>query len=278
MNRFKIVICFLLLVVLAWELSAQNQPSKPVARTVFATSIFDNSWERLPPGYNGHSVIDLWPMLLSRRSKLIKQEYETSEAWAKRIEKLQAEPFHGSLTVFSLLAFSAQDVETEYDADQKTLSVKANKETLSFDLVNNKGLSDYEAITWWFKSENKGSFIGSNSFGVKRKVRSEKEEGYYVLFKAGEIGEANLLTLQDVSVQQAKLLRPKLRVLVVGKLQYPYVGAESFKKKATIDTPVQTDSLYYYLYFKPEAFWFYNYETGEVYYRADLQPKEQAKK
>jgi hypothetical protein len=38
--------------------------------------------------------------------------------------------------------------------------------------------------------------------------------------------------------------------------------------KATMDNPVETSSFEFYLYFKPEAIWFYNLQSGEVYHRA----------
>lgn len=266
--------CLLFLSLSGYAALAQ-QRSKKVE--TFSTVPFDESAAKLPSNYFGHSMSDLWPMLLSRRTKLLKQEYETTEAWAKRIEKVQAEPFWGSLTVFSTLAFKPLDLDSEYDADSATLSLKINLETVSFDFINNKGLSDYDAIALRQTTEQVGSFVGSNSFGVKRKVKAKEQVAQFLLFKAGQIGQANILTIEDVTVQQAKSIRPHLRAIVCGKLKYPYIGADSEKTNATLDEPVQTSALSYYLYFEPLALWFYNSETGEVYYRADLKSGESKK-
>jgi len=112
-----------------------------------------------------------------------------------------------------------------------------------------------------------GSFVGSNAFGVKRRVRAEKEQAYFTVFKEGILGSAGMVNIEEASVEQAKLIRPQIRVLIVGNLQQPYVGGDTDHNEATIDNPVQTSSYNFYVYFKPQAVLFYNLQSGEVYYR-----------
>jgi hypothetical protein len=244
--------------------SKKSEPRKtrPKATPGFSTAPFDSSVERLPPNYLGHSMIDVWTELNKRSSNFKKGEYETSAAWAARLQKLQGQPLTGSLTMLSQFAFRAYDVEDVYDADAKTLRLSLKSGEANYDQVY------YDIFLWRTKTWQAGSFIGSNAFGVKRRVRAEKEQAYFTAFKAGWLGSTGVHKIKEVSVEQAKLIRSQIGGLIVGKLREPYVGQRADRSEATLDDPVQRSSNNFYVFFQPQAVWFYNLQSGEVYHRA----------
>ncbi len=269
-------LCFCLMLVGGLVGSAQSR--KPVApQAKFSTVPFDVTAKQLPPKFLGHSLLDLWGLVNERKKALDQGEYETTKAWEERLERLNAKPLLGGVKLDSTLAFRVSDVENVYSADDEAITLTANTDKQAFDSMNEQGLSDFDSVLWWYDSKFIGSFIGSNAFGVKRRVRAETENYYHLLFNKGIIGRANTLTINEVSVEKAKAIRPLLRTLIVGTLIDPYIGGDKDETSATISDPVKTTTYNFYAYFEPTAFWFYNLETGEVYYRADLTAKAQAK-
>lgn len=276
MKRVRYLIAFILFALIG-GLASSAQSRKPAAKSKFSNLPFELTAKQLSPRYLGHSLADVWG-LLAERKKLLKQgEYEKTPAWESRIEKLNAQPLTGTVTLSNKLAFLLSETENSYSPDAETLTIEAKTDKQSYDAINEIGLSGFDSVVWLFDSKSTGSFVGSNSFGVKRRVRTEAETGYYLLFQAGIIGQANKLIIHDVSIEQAKVIRPWLRVLLIGTLAEPYTGGDKDEDGATLDNPVKTSTTYFYVYFKPEAFCFYNFETGEVYYRADLKLSERPK-
>jgi hypothetical protein len=219
-----------------------QRKAKPKSPSAFSTVPFDSSVERLPPNYQGHSMVDIWTELNKRRPQLKQDEYETKEAWAARLQKLQDQPLTGSLTVLSQFAFRAQDFKDEYDADTKTIQLSVNLGSVDFDEISAGAVPNHESILWWRDIRDAGSFVGSNAFGIKRRVRVEEKQAYFMLCKEGLIRSSGILKIEEVSIEQAKLIRPQIRVLIVGKLRRPYVGLDTRHKKATLDNPVETYS------------------------------------
>lgn len=271
-----LILCFCVLILAGWSVAVQTR--KQVApKPQFSKTPFDLKANQLPPKYLGHSLIDLWGLMHDRKKLMEKDEYETSEAWQTRVAKLNSKPLVGSLTPHSIFAFRLIGAETSYSADAQALTITASKvEPPVFDSLNEHSLSNLESFLYWYDNISQGSVIGSNAFGVKRRVKVEKETSYYLLFGSGRIGRANTLTLEEVKPEQAKSIRPLLQMLLICELIAPFTGGDKDETGATIDEPIKTTSLNVYTYVMPLAFWFYNSETGEVYYRADLQPKKQA--
>jgi hypothetical protein len=250
----------------------QSRPrnAKPKVTAVFSTAPFNSSVERLSPNYLGHSMIKVWAELYRRRLQFNKREYETSDAWASRVQKLKGQPLISSTTMLSQFAFQAYDVDAFYDADTKIISVTVSPGGAFHDEMNGVLSLSGNSMLGWKNTAQSGSFVGSNAFGVKRRVRAETEQFYFMAFQDTRIGLADTFNIENVGGEQAKLIKPQIRVLVIGTLQEPYAGLSASQNKATLDDPVQTTSYEFYLYFKPEAIWFYNLKSGEVYHKALL--------
>jgi tetratricopeptide (TPR) repeat protein len=86
----------------------------------FARTSFDSNVETLPPNYRGHDSNEIIAAINRRTSQAVKDEFETTEQFHKRIKALEASPLFGELKVDSLLAFVIISVETHYDAQLKT--------------------------------------------------------------------------------------------------------------------------------------------------------------
>lgn len=269
---FILLSCF----VASSALMASAQKRKPaVPQVQFSQTVFDLTAKQLPPKYLGHSLVDVWGLLNDRKKKFSQGEYETTQAWQTRLAKLKTERLMGEVTMVSDYAFKLTNVETTYSADAEALTLTAQTAKSGFDSINNDSLLGFDSIQWWYNNKKAGAYVGSNAFGVKRRVQVETEQIYYLLFKPETLGKANTLTIHDVKPETAKVIRPQLRALLIGTPMEPYIGGDKEETDATIDDPVKTLTYSFYLYFKPKAIWFYNTQTGEVYYKADLTPKQQ---
>lgn len=272
MKRLKWMMAFMAMVLIGVLVPFAQTRKLASSQAQFSKVPFDLAANQLTPNYPGHSLVDLWGLMVERKKTMKQGEYETTPAWETRIAKLNAQPLTGTVRATSILAFKLRQTETSYSADSEALTITAKTADQIYDSMNKQGLSSFDSFLWGYSNQKSGSYIGANAFGVKRRVRVEKEMNYYLIFKSGIIGEAKMLTIQEVKPEKARAIRPHLRVLLVGVLTDPYIGGDKDETAATIDDPVKTSTFNFYAYFKPMAFWFYNFETGEVYYRADLKP------
>jgi TonB family protein len=165
------------------------------------------------------------------------------------------------MTLTDLYAFSFK-AKTSYDADTQIMKVKFSGEQYGI-----------QPITQWSESTVEGgSYIGSNNFGVKRRISIFHTTHYNIQtdqpsWLLAEIthqafSENGLALTEDGPT--ARLLSNTLGVLLIGSLTPPYATAETGVNTPTIDNPVDNTTVDRTLHVKLSAVWLYNLGTGEV--------------
>lgn len=239
--------------------------AKPVSR--FSTQPLDLNVEKLPINYAGHSLPSLVGAIKSRQSLFNKSQYETTEQYNERYNRLKAQPLIGSLTLDTPFAFSLDSSEATYDADRQLLFVKfkSYEDGLLVDELNVDISPNYFAQWLWSFSEvNQGAFTARNAFGVRWRARAYKQTQAVLLAPAKEGRAHYAFDVEDVTVVVAKKYKQSLKLLFIGKAANPYIAASSDVDNASLDNPHQVETFTYGLYFHPSEYWLYDYTTGDI--------------
>jgi len=262
------------LVIVAVCLPAVNaQKRKPAAKpaTAFSTQELDVNATALPANYVGNSLLDVYMTLHKRRAKWEKGEYETLEQYKARLAREQSKPILGSLLLGSRFAFSIKSIKNTYNADARNLQVVIQSTLPDQDDLNDRE-SGCVSLLHLDSSENKGRFIGSNSFGVRRTVTRWLNINAQVWIPELSVTEANVIDIES-DTAWAKQNRDKLRVLIIGTLQAPYIGGSEDFKSATLDSPDEVKTVNVAVYLTPEAYWLYDGHTGTIHHKQSLEKK-----
>lgn len=177
------------------------QSRKPGDKTPviqYSTVPFDITLNKVPTGYKGH---DLELLYKSLRKKLPERgEFETTEDYKKRIERVTKEPLFGQLTGQSTFATvlnldSHWNLESnwvgysniEYDADHKVLKIDRGTGEAPLkvkDLKADADLRDKRRVIYTSNQQERTvrTYAGENAFGVKKQVIVKEREAYYLVF------------------------------------------------------------------------------------------------
>lgn len=258
-----------------FPLLAQKQkryPSQPAL--IWQQTPFQMGKGGLPQNYLGHSPIDVLSALLDRSRPMEKGEFETTEAYRKRIQQVRQKPILGSTTISDLLAFSVipdeETVRLLYNADTQTFSVSIKPESSP----NYQGPS----LNLFSDSRQVGSFIGRNAFNRSTRVTVRRNTSLRMAclnyFFEGMFLDSRFLEKCSVSVpiplNVAKETKSRLRVLLIGNtIPVSGVYARSFSEviEATLQEPVQNRNFEYLFYFVIRDVWVFDFGTGEVFSR-----------
>ena len=263
--------------------AAAQGPAKPrpeAAQRVERYSVvpFDPSVKTLPRGFRGHDPEQVYAAL--KRSKLTKDEFETNEAYSRRMELLKKQPIMGSLTLQSLYAFdlelfdgynlpldpsySGHPVKPIYDADNGRMAI-------SFDATPflDPNLQSY----YYFRSKSRvtarGSSIGGNVFGAVRMIRSYRYDSYCLAVPSGASG---FRIEFPITPEKARAVRDRVSVLLVGSLVEPDTlpdGENGWSAK--IDHPFEYIFQEHQIRFDQEYVIAYDPATGEILGREAIE-------
>jgi hypothetical protein len=274
----------------------QPLPKATQAREAYSNTEFDPSVSRLPVGFNGNNIIELFAELEKTELKHKKREFESTVRWEERVRLAETQTILGKLGRNSTYAFVVQQgpafkdpsrnaVKIDYDADSAKFDIAVDLDTPSYRQYpeeNEQESSKSESAIIIFKgAANHRSYIGSNGFGAKREVNAWEHTEYEVLLSNSGFHSAlhhrDALNAFVVSrtfhiaipmpLERAKTVKPQIRVLVIGKLSEPFVSSGSSYDGPTIDDPIELSVSYKYVQMDISAIWVYNHETGTVYVR-----------
>lgn len=240
--------------------------NKGTAKSIFSSEVFDASIDKLPAKYVGH---DFYVIYKTIEKIPPKSEFESTEAHQQRLVSVATKPLSGALTLDSSFAFSIRDVEATYDADSKTLSVSYSGKD-NFDSV------DFELFSHYKKT---GTYTASNAFNHKVSVQKGVQLGYYVTFKnctrqyhdkylgerTSSLSTSTFSAKIEMEPDRAKQAKQALAILVVGKMNPPFVEVESFVTQPKIDFPYETYVTKRKFLMDVSSMWIYNTATGEIY-------------
>ena len=246
--------------------SAQPEPRN----VVFSTSPFATDTVQVPPGYTGISLEELASVLLDRQAKRYKDEFETTAQYKERLRQLDSDPILGSLTLDSIYAFSFQPSSAEYDADAGVLNVRFQSSYCCD--IGGDNFGTYEAFGWLEYASTGNSYPAQNAFGAHTTVQTKTASWYGVVIR-------NLRNLSPQTggpfsgvvfhipsgAEEARVLKNNLKILVVCRLQAPFLTSEETKTEPTIKNPLEETSHFYFVHVKVEQLRAFDRPSGRVY-------------
>ena len=195
-----------------------------------------------------------------------KGEFETTEEFRLRVQKEQAAPIAGNLTINSVFAFESSDLESVYDADRQVLQVAAE---LGYVLEGVRPDPTRRALHFRLK----GSTLDNNaeSFEIAPLNYRDFEVTKYIDKSSRDRGDPDwiserdaLVTTLTMNVPTAKKAKESMRLLVVCKPVSPFTSLGALVDKGK---PGEYSAYFFYLNVELLELWVYDSSTGQVYAR-----------
>lgn len=234
--------------------------------------------EKLPPGYKGDDIKKLAAIFSSMKRAKEKDEFETTEEYQKRTNKILS-----GIDMDKIYAFSTP-IEGKYDADRQLLVIEEKYFGALYD-------SGQIATMIKYDEHNGRTYVATNAFGAQIKVRSSEKYVYKIAYYEPRIdgllhGETEygpsyqLSDIIELPVKKAKALNGKIGLLALCKVDvsssYFPIEVETKYEKPTFDSPVESTTYRVLIPVKLLGIWVYNIQTGEIYVKknatAELPP------
>lgn len=218
--------------------------------------------------------------LFSKKNELKKSEYESSKEYNSRQNSFCNKALTGNLMLCDTVAFFTQkDIQYDYDADKKVLTVTLPLAGESIDISSAKVATK--------------RYIGSNAFGVKANVTSDELLSFAISMRRDappNLDENGIPKLKpalyyDEIYRQPRYLYFKLSmspseamemnlhggIVVIGKLYSPYIDNYELHSKPTIDKPKEIINRYNYVVINPSEIWIVNEKSGKIYIKESVE-------
>ena len=231
---------------------------------------FALSGNTIPQNYLGHDLREVYKALQARLKKQMKSEFETTDELNKRIERENKLPLIGSITMVDNFALVVK-AESTYDAHNKSLKILL---PLEDPMEINMEIREHLEIKKKFELGIKGQeiynstrkYVGSNAFGATTNV-TEFFRGNAVLAITNPYPSEdviNNITLDDVSVENAKKIKGNLSAICVFKVESPFIGEDGNFIEATIEHPVEMGTSNKLVYGRLSKIIVFNNKTGKI--------------
>jgi hypothetical protein len=245
---------------------------------------FDTEQVRLPPLFTGHSIHAIFDAV-SRRTDLLKSEFETDAQYESRIAMLADSKLIGDLPLGGSAAFvltcDGSELQKEcdhYDPETGTMFIQMPFDSADPDAVLYPSLNSRQR-SLLIRDETGRRIpagIAQNGFGVRFAISRETMTRYFVdyttpmwLNKAalkGPGGSLNPLIELSMKPQQAILAKGNIRELIIGRITAPFLGdIDDALNEATLSEPVRRTVHVRSIHMDIDEVWFFNIRTGEVY-------------
>jgi hypothetical protein len=245
--------------------------------SLYSSLPLDLKAEKLPPQFRGHDVVRLYNALTTNVSP--KSEFETTQAYNERLRKELSKPILGQLPVTGQFAVLLnRPLNTVYDADRQVMQVSITvANSHSNDLEKPKALEIAE------KETPLDEYIGENAFGTKRRVLKFRRDTYGILFnniedfaheKADTFFPITITWDVPMTVATAMAAKEHSRLLLVFRLVQPYTRKWSNYVTPTINDPAERDLHWLYVNATIDELWLYNFDTGDIYHKAPVRPRD----
>lgn len=228
---------------------------------------------RLPPGYKGQSVAAILAALEAARPQLKKSEFETTMEYKERVARLgRLIPGVSSRVTFVLLLPNAK-----YDADAGSFLVKPYEDDPGLSLEYMDGYDSYSftqtSYPVYLNTRTVGSFVGSNAFGMKRKIWVTATTEVRLAVPKDSVRALSRGLLVPATPQEARAVYSSLKVALTGRIVPPYGGSWQRAGRATMSDPEENHAQIYYVYFEPDTAVVFDSQTGDVLGGVDLMEK-----
>ncbi|MBB5610393.1 MULTISPECIES: hypothetical protein [unclassified Janthinobacterium] len=238
----------------------------------FSQDPFDANAETLPIDFRGHSCIAISDRL--KAFKLKKDEFESTKAYAERVEHVKSEPIYGNLNGSSIIAMSPDKplLMPNYNADTETMTVRMLSHGSRTTMIG-EGFFSSALINSSLSSTQK--YIGENGYGKKVEITSSVYDACGITFaniksQGPSTGIPSDFSFK-ISPDDARLNKGAIRILYIAKLESPFLSRYGNMIKPTMDNPIELlwngDSLV----MKLSQVWLYSSVTGKVFSKELLQ-------
>jgi|GEM_PF-7049856 len=257
---------------------------------------FSSDWQKVPLTFQGNDAKAITQALLKNPANFTKSEFETTEAFKKRMANAAAISIGPNLTADKELVFRFEPKETgwdeidyKYDADKAAFFL----ETLVIDKTWIKEDSDTVFLpalpvaptTYQYL----GTYVGTNAFGVKTKITKNNIQQFllafrnYIGFSKLTINETTFASMSKRFSKESELAlwyefsptfkadaetarrgQGRIAFLYVCKLASPYLVFSSGTHSPTIDEPSDGRRDTAYLVANVSEIWIFNKGTGEI--------------
>jgi TonB family protein len=284
--------CLLILALeLVTSLAVAQESSKarsklPVRQRISNVSAFDDQAESFRPHFTGNDAEAIYELVKAKLPNPAKSEFESNSEYDARVHEFANKTLVDSTKVRDLFAFSlsgspftepvsadlekiTRNVEREYDAESRTLTIE---------LPSALGSVFQQWSPLWRASLKYvgGDYIGSNAFGVRRKITRWAESDLIIAVHGSQwlVPDCREDTLgNDLSCPveangpTARTLSQNLRIIIVGRLTAPFISFESYTSDPTIDAPAEILHKIKYLHVDLEQLWLTDGANGRVLHK-----------
>ncbi|MGB9989241.1 hypothetical protein [Pseudoduganella rhizocola] len=236
--------------------------------TRFSQIPFDEHLQALPD-FKGNSCEQL--LIPLRALNGAKGEYETSAAYAQRLEQIRTANLAGSITASSIVSFEATrhaSISSEYDADAKVLSVYFSMSPSSE--IMSGGQSIASAVIDLLE-RNVDSYVAENIYGRKSDVTRTRAKVCAIGFKNLKFEPGRAEIHMQIEADKAPAARKNLGLIYVGQLSAPYLLKYSYSQAPTVSLPVDFEAVGDVIMLQLKKAYLYDRQTGEIHRVADYK-------
>lgn len=259
--------------------TTKKQPKKE--ESVYTDAPININTTKLPKYYYGHSISTLYHALnaLDKIDDLKKDEYETTEQFNARKEKLKNKPLFGSTGIngFFTLAFQPErrdkstlldngiriissymsGMEQKYDADKKTMTLEIPCPTCRTQDDLKLNCTQQQLII-----VKEPDYIASNKMGVL--VSISKSMTIHNELALVDYPKVASFTFDNIDVKEAKRIKGNYAILFIYKLEAPYKNGFTKITEPDMDNPVDASFHRDLVIAGLSEFWLYEFDSGKV--------------
>jgi len=249
----------------------KQQEKKAPSYSSYDVAPFDASVESLPANYRGHSCVEISRLLSS--IKLEKDEFESSKAFADRIEFVKDARLYGQLTGSSVLAFSPSKpmMLPKYDADTETMRIRIVSHGSGSVRING---NFYTSAPINKELSSSRTYVGENGYGRKVEITSFTYDVCGITFANVNSISRSVNIPSDfsfkVSPEIARESKENIGILYIANLSAPYAARYSDYMKATMDSPTEIAMSGPSIVTTLSQVWIYSTKTGQIFAKEPL--------
>ncbi|MDP1682472.1 MAG: hypothetical protein Q8L39_11955 [Burkholderiales bacterium] len=264
---------FLFLIALA------SEAKEPPVATKYYEKEFDNSVDALPKNFKGHDARAIFKTLVKNKG-FNKTNFESDNEYAERIAK-SAESIYLTKTL-------PLNAKLAFVIDYRYSQYKSNIYHANSHVIHPASLSNYrqqlflggfDGFLWDSKAINRGNYIGSNAYGVSKRIRSLKMDQTWISFNQMEfvthMGIKDFRWFQPLGTQSEFPMSPEdamqakdnMNMLLIGTTSPPYYVKEHEHISPTLDKPNDADIDISAINMDIEQIWFFDSKSGRIYHR-----------
>jgi hypothetical protein len=254
--------------------SASTSAQSSQVRPQYLKSPLDLTANNVGANFFGHDIAAIFQAVKSSPSLQEKSEFESTAVFQARRAAFVSQPLFASLLPTAHLAFIVAEGSTfaprfRYDADSQTLSLLLTATSEQFILDKHRPTLDTILVQRVVRDS--GTYVGTNAFGAKVEVRKTFAEEYGIAFeqhswifpRSGGYERA-FSYVMAMEPDQARTLKVDAGLLLICRLEEPWIRSTAHGHEATISEPYETLVGDNYLQVIPEEIWIFNKKTGDV--------------